>query len=87
MKEKRDGPALFFEVLCWLFLLAAEFFFLFSFLPWKFLWIFVILTVLVLLFAVGRRKLSQRKIFLRTAGAILAAVILLPSFSLPPAAR
>lgn len=76
MKEKRDGIARFLEVLCWFFLLVAEFFFLFSFLPWKFFWTFLILTLLILLFALGRRRLSRQKVFLRVSGIILVMLSL-----------
>ncbi len=72
-EKKRDWVAVLLETICWIALMGAEFFFLFSFLPWKLLWVFLTLTLLILVFALGRRKLSKRKIFLRITGVILAA--------------
>lgn len=72
MEKKRDKVAVLLETICWIALMGAEFFFLFSFLPWNFLWVFLILTLMTLLFAVGRRKLSERKVFLRVFGIVLA---------------
>ena len=76
MEKKRDWVAVLWEAICWIALIGAEFFFFFSFLPWKFLWIFLFQTLFVLAFALARRKLSRKKFFLRIAGAILAAFTL-----------
>lgn len=76
MEKKRDWAAILLEAICWIALMGAEFFFLFSFLSWKFLWVFLALTLLILLFAVGRRKLWRKKVFLRISGLILALVSL-----------
>lgn len=76
MEKKRDRAALVLEVVCWIALLGAEFFFLLSFLPWKFLWVFLFLTLLILAFAICRRALWKQKIFLRITGAVLAVLSL-----------
>lgn len=76
MEKKRDWVAVLLEAICWIALMGAEFFFLFSFLPWKFLWAFLILTVLILLFALGRRILWRQKVFLRISGIVLAVLSL-----------
>ena len=77
MEQKRDFLAALLAVFCWLALLAAEFFYVWGYLPWEFCWSFLLLTVLLLAFSVVRRKLPEKKAFLRIAGLVLAAVTFL----------
>lgn len=76
MEKRRDWVAILLETICWIALMGAEFFFILSFLPRKFLWVFVVLTLLILLYALSRRKLWRKKVFLRISGFVLALISL-----------
>ena len=77
MEQRRDFLAALLAVFCWLALLAAEFFYVWGYLPWEFCWSFLFLTVLLLAFSVVRRKLPRAKAALRITGLVLAAVTFL----------
>lgn len=71
MEKKRDIISLLLEIVCWLALLGGGFFFLLSFLPWSFLWVFSILAVLLVAFEIARWKVLDHKAVLRVVGLIL----------------
>lgn len=77
MEQRRDFLAALLAVFCWLALLAAEFFYVWGYLPWEFCWSFLLLTALLLAFSVVRRKLPRAKAALRITGLVLAAVTFL----------
>ncbi len=76
MEKKRDWVAILLEAVCWIALMGADFFFILSFIPRKFFWVFLVMTLLILLYALGRRKLWRKKVFLRISGFFLALVSL-----------